>query len=78
MGDWVHKMNEIKFKQNQIVIFDDPPGKPSNYPWKIGEHLLYLGEIEQMPGHCIIVNKAGRVFWGWHTDNFRNPTEDEL
>jgi len=67
------------FKQNQIVIFDNPPkGYEDKYPWKVGQSLLFLGEVVQMPGHCIVVDKAGKVYWGWHTDNFREPTEDEI
>lgn len=68
----------MKFQQYQIVIVDTFPKGFSQYPWKVGEHLLYLGEVVQMPGHCIVVNHAGKVFWGWHTDNFRYPTEDEI
>jgi len=68
------------FKKNQIVIFDIKPDEPySNvYPFKYDEHVLFLGEIVQMPGHCIIVNKLGQVLWGYHIDDFREPTEDEL
>lgn len=67
------------FVPNQIVIFDDPPkGYEDQYPFKTGQHFLFLGEIVQMPGHCIIVDKQGKVFWGYHTDNFREPTEDEI
>ncbi len=73
-------MMKNEFKQNQIVVFIGPPkGFPScGYPWEEGEHLLYFGEVLQMPGHCVVVNKKGRVFWGYHTDNFREPTEDEV
>lgn len=67
------------FKQNQIVVADTPPaGFETSYPWKEGECLLYLGEVVQMPGHCIVVNRKGLVFWGWHTDNFREPREEEI
>lgn len=69
-----------KFIQNQIVICDveSPVNNPHAYPWKKGESLLYLGEVVQMPGHCIVVNRKGKIFWGWHTDNFRYPTENEI
>ena len=48
------------------------------YPFKDDDHLLFLGEIEGMPGHCAVVNKRGRTFWGYHTENFVQLTEDEL
>ncbi len=67
------------FKQYQIVIFDTPPkGYENQYPFKEGQSLLFLGEIVQMPGHCIVVDKIGKMHWGFHTDNFREPTEDEI
>jgi hypothetical protein len=47
------------------------------YPWKKGDCLLYLGEIVNMPGHCIVSTNDGKIHWGFHTDNFRIATEDE-
>lgn len=63
------------FKANSLVAFkyDD-----KGYPFKKDEIVLFLGEIEQMPGHCIIANKAGKVLWGYHTGNFRECTENEI
>lgn len=69
------------FKQNQIVIVDftDYPEEFKNaYPFKHNERLLFLGEIINMPGHCIVVNEKGQVLWGYHTDAFREPNEDEI
>jgi hypothetical protein len=65
---------------NHIVIVTQlPPGYESGYPFKEGDRMLYLGEIPNMPGgHCIVVNQQGRVHWGYHTEYFRKPTEDEL
>jgi len=47
------------------------------YPFKEGDLLLSLGEIKNMPGHCVVVDRNGNVLWGYHTENFREPTEDE-
>ncbi len=41
------------------------------YPWKDGDILLLLGEIENMPGHVAVANREGRVYWGYHEDSFR-------
>lgn len=49
----------------------------AQYPFADGERLLFLGEIENMPGHCVVVNRAGKVFWGYHTDNFQLPKDGE-
>ena len=68
------------FVINQLVKFKCPKDclSPSNYPFKNNEILLFLGEIKQMKGHCIIVNGAGKVFWGYHTNNFVEPNDDEI
>lgn len=65
------------FKQYQIVVFNEPP-KGYQYPFKTGQCFIFLGEIVQMPGHCIVADRKGKIHWGFHTDNFRDPTEDEI
>lgn len=69
---------KCQFKANQIVVFEVDKKWAAQYPFELGERVLFLGEIKQMPGHCIVVNKAGRVLWGYHTDDFREPKENEL
>ena len=75
-----HREKKItKLIPNMIVKFVfDYPGEVNQYPFQDGEMLLYLGEIENMRGHCIVVNRKGKVFWGFHTENFVIPTEDEI
>lgn len=66
-------------KLPRVVIVDAmPKGYEDKYPWKAGDSMLFLGELANMPGHCVVADRAGRVFWGFHTDNFREPTDDEL
>jgi hypothetical protein len=48
-----------------------------DYPFKNGDTVLMLGEIEQMPGHVAIALKDGRVLFGYHEENFRKLTEEE-
>lgn len=39
---------------------------------------MFLGEIVQMPGHCVVVrNSDGRVFTCYHTDNFYELKDEE-
>lgn len=39
---------------------------------------IYLGEITQMPGHCIVIEmETGKVISGYHTENFIELKEDE-
>ena len=59
-----------------VVIADYPDDL--QYPFKPGESLLWLGEITNMPGPCVVAMRDGRVLWGYHSENFREPTQDEL
>lgn len=39
------------------------------------ESFYFLGEIPNMPGHCIVVDSAtGMVFGGFHADSFVEVT----
>jgi len=40
---------------------------------------IYLGEIPNMKGHCVIIGyTSGKIYSGYHLENFRLPTEDEF
>ncbi len=54
-----------------------PIAEGYEYPYKAGDRVLMLGEVAQMPGHCVIALQDGRVLFGYHTENFRRLTEDE-
>ena len=67
------KMSLVKFD------FDDvPTDYHKSYPFTKGGAYLFLGEIVNMPGHCVLVcSKTGQTFVGYHTDNFIELTEEE-
>lgn len=39
--------------------------------------LVFLGEIPNMPGHCVIIGRSGKTYIGYHIDDFRELTGDE-
>jgi len=40
--------------------------------------LVFLGEIPNMPGHCVVADvKTGKVRTGLHTDRFEEIPEEE-
>lgn len=41
------------------------------------DHLLCLGEITNMPGHYIMVGPNRIIQWGFHSDIFVEPSDDE-
>ena len=83
----VHGMNFIELyimKINTMVKFDYntlPIEYKEEYIKTFPENEVYIfmGDIEQMPGHCILCNfKTGKMIIGYHTDNFIPLTEDEI
>lgn len=46
-------------------------------PSSPGGYFLYLGEIPNVPEHCAIVGIDGKVRFLYHTEEFRELTEDE-
>jgi len=54
------------------------------YPFKEMDTLLFIGEIVNMPGHCVVVpvnksmHNSGVVFTGFHTDNFEEIKKEDV
>ncbi len=47
-------------------------------PFKVSRTYVFLGEIAQMPGHCVVADVAsGRVWAGYHSENFTEVPEDD-
>jgi hypothetical protein len=38
---------------------------------------IYLGEVTQMPGHIFCAGRDGKVYTGFHPEDFRLLTDDE-
>jgi diadenosine tetraphosphate (Ap4A) HIT family hydrolase len=64
-----------------LVHFDfdnTPQDFHSKYPFEKKQVLLFMGEIPNMPGHCVVVdNASGKLYSGYHTENFTEIPEDE-
>lgn len=43
----------------------------------LGEHLLCLGEISNMPNHYAVCNSDGQIKFGLHADIFKIVSEEE-
>jgi hypothetical protein len=72
-----------KLRKLSIVVFDPWYGKKnpkaySKHPIKIGEQVLYLGDIPNCPGHCAVAKYTGEVVWMVHPDEFREAKDSEL
>ena len=70
-------------KPRRLSLVKAPPvilkGKRLKYPYAKDQPLIFLGEIPNMPGHCIVVGvKSGRIYSGYHTENFVELSADEV
>ncbi len=44
-----------------------------------GLRLLFLGDIPNMPGHCVLLDhRTNKIHATWHTDSFVELTEEEV
>ena len=68
-------------EKNTLVRFDFddlPVNYHGEYPFTRKDRFIYLGDIVQMPGHCVVVRISdGHVFCCYHTDNFVKVPEEE-
>lgn len=63
-----------------------PPQSPAvkggwgrRYPFKKKESYVFLGEIPNMPGHCVVAEqKTGKIFAGFHTELFTELPVGEI
>jgi hypothetical protein len=70
-----------KPRKNSLVKFDFttfPPEFWKKYPFREDGVYVYLGEIVNMKGHCIVVDhNNGQIFSGYHIEDFVELTEEE-
>ena len=45
---------------------------------KNAPRFLFVGEIKNMPGHCVVIPQQGGAIWGYHTNSFIEIPEDEV
>lgn len=77
-----NKKKELEI--NTLVVFDEESCTKDDYEKYYKEHFpyrktfVYLGEIKQVKGHCILCDlNSGKIIGMCHTENFREATEDE-
>jgi hypothetical protein len=50
-----------------------------HYPFAERRNYVFLGNIPNMPGHCIVVDQhTGQIYTGYHTEDFKEIPEDEI
>ena len=60
-------------RKNNIMKFR-PQRVNTQYPTELkwDERIIYLFEIKNMPGHCVVLScKTGEIHWGYHIGDFK-------
>jgi hypothetical protein len=51
----------------------------SRYPFTRQGVYVFLGEIPNMPGHCVVAeHPRGKIYSGYHTEYFAEIPEDQV
>lgn len=73
-----------RIKKNSFVVFDEKSCNEFTYEkyykelFPLGKLFVFLGEVTQTPGHCVLADlDTGKIIGLYHTENFRTATEDE-
>jgi hypothetical protein len=68
------RLSIVKFNFERL-----PKSFHNKYPFKPNRLYVFLGEISNMPEHCIVVDyRNGRIHSGYHTENFIELDEEEV
>ena len=75
-------MSQRKPGKLSLVKFDFENLSPTfhtAYPFKRGGTYVFIGEIANMLGHCVVADhKTGKIYSGYHTENFIELSEEEV
>jgi hypothetical protein len=64
----------VRFRFDQL-----PVEYHDKYPFTADGVYVFFGEIPNMPGHCVVADhRTGRLFSGYHTQNFAEVPEDAV
>jgi hypothetical protein len=67
------KLSLVKWDASRL-----PRGLRRKYPFRAGAAYIFLGEIPNMPGHCVVADhRSGQIYSGHHTEQFVELTEEE-
>lgn len=69
----------VKVPPNTLVVYYPNSNDHTIFsPFRPGEIVLYLGEVQHMRGHGAFVDRNGKVQYGYHTWNFRVIPPEEV
>jgi len=69
--DEIHVLGEDGIQQYSLVKFNSAKAPVGDCGFKDGQKFVFLGEIPNMPGHCVVADlDTGVVHAGYHIENF--------
>jgi hypothetical protein len=67
------KLSLVRFDVEAV-----PKGFRRKYPFRAGRAYIFLGEIPNMRGHCVVAEQgSGRIYAGYHTEHFIEFADNE-
>ena len=79
--NWVYKVKPPRKLSLVKFDYDSLPEKYHKYYTSVfpkESSFIFLGEVTNCPGHCVLATKDGKIHYMYHTDNFVELTRDEL
>ena len=74
MPGWMAK---VPRKLSLVRFAGDAVSAMRKLPFRRDRAYVFLGEIPNMHGHCVVAEQdSGRIYAGYHTDHFRELTEE--
>lgn len=72
--EWFSEPRQYSYVK--FVYEDLPEEYHAGYPFFKNVRYIYLGEIPNMPGHCIVMDDDGKHYVGFHTENFKEISDE--
>jgi hypothetical protein len=74
----MRKKKKTRHPRQYALVKHVPYPEEKRSPFPKGARLVYLGEIPNMPGYCVVVDcKSGRIRTGYHTERFEEIPQEE-
>jgi hypothetical protein len=73
-GEHIEPFTLVQFDYNAV-----PKTHQDSYPFLEGKTYIYLRDISNMPGHCVVMDySTHELYSGYHTSNFRVLKHKEI
>jgi hypothetical protein len=76
-------LSRVKITKSYRAYFTEEQiekcAKPEFYREFLAEdHFIFMGEIPNQPGHAVLFGSKGKMYHGFHLEDFEELTDDEV